>query len=155
MKEDILYIQNDDSRPKPNNIVTKQYSVMETPQILPEEESSHKPGQTPAMTEKEQLELVYKEERKELLLKLKERMKVKHDAIKYSKLSLQEGGADCFKASQNFLEDNSEKSKKQSLLLEGEIGDMKERIEKMRNFIENNKDKDVTEVILISDSILI
>lgn len=147
LKQDVIYIHNDDSRPKPQNLIQKQYTKIEAPQQIPEETAPQKPGAAPLLSEEAQMLQIQAEERKEMIKKIKERMKVKQEALKYSKLTLAQGGADCFKASKKYLEDNSEKLKKQSFLLESEIADMEGRVDKMKDFIENNKERDVSEVI--------
>jgi len=164
LEQDVIYIHNDDSRPKPQNVIQKQYTKIETPQHIPEETAPQKPGSAPFLSEEAQILQIKEEERQELLKNVKERYKVKHKALKYSKLTFDQGGADCFKASKRYLEDNSEKLKKQSFLLESEIADMEVRVKKMKDFIENNKEKDVSETNIdefifatkdgISDSLL-
>ena len=151
IQTDILFFPSDDSRPKPKNVIQKQYSVTDAPQVAPEDDAPCKPSAAPTAMQSS-IATPEDEERKELLIKVKERMRIKIEAKKLTGLSSKEGGKDCLKASKIFLADNCEKLKKQALLLEAEIAEMESEAKRMKEFITKNKERDLSEVIYIPHS---
>lgn len=147
LSSDVIYIADGASKPAPSNVIKKDYNVETEPPKVPEHLKIHKMKEE-AMTEEEQLEAVIREERKDNISKLKNKIESKLTTLNssVSGLDSEPGQKDLIAKSKEFLEANSEQLKKQTLMLEGEISELKEATKTMRDFIAKNKGTDVSEV---------
>lgn len=148
MKTDVIYIENDDSRPKPSNMVKAEYTVDSNPPQMPDQLDIHNPKELPK-TEEEQIALATKNERNDLMKKLVKKLKSKINILNSSVAGLDDDNEpNLIKQSKKFLQDNSVKLKKQLLIIESEKTEMEEGIIKMKEFIDKNTGTDVNEVSL-------
>lgn len=144
---DVIYIADGASKPAPTNVVKKEYAMGSVPPKVPEHHKVHMTKEAP-MSEEAQILAIQREERKEKIKKVTDKLKQKLDALNSSVSGLDDdiSNNDLITQSKNFLEDNSEKLKKQTLMLENEKAEMDEGITQMQEFIAKNKDTDVNEV---------
>jgi hypothetical protein len=149
LKTDVIYIENDDSRPKPSNLVKTEYTVDSNPPQMPDQLDIHNPKELPK-TEEEQIALVTKNERNDLMRKLVKKLKSKINILNSSVTGLDDDDNEpnLIKQSKKFLQDNGVKLKKQLLIIESEKTEMEEGIVKMKEFIVKNTGTDVNEVSL-------
>ena len=147
LNTDVIYIANDPSRPLPSNVVKKEYTVEKEPPKVPEHLNTHNPREMP-MDEDAQIKMIEREERKDLIKKVSKKLQNKLQALNSSIDGLDDSiqGDDQISKAKAYLEDNSNKLKKQTLMLESEKAEMEEGIKQMREFIAKNKGRDVNEV---------
>lgn len=147
LNTDVIYMANDPSRPLPSNIIKKDYAVEKDPPKVPDHLDTPALREMP-MDEDAQIKMIEREERKELVTKVAKKLKLKLQALNSSIDGLDDSiqGDDQISKAKAYLEDNSVKLKKQTLMLESEKTEMEEGIKQMRDFIAKNKDKDVNEV---------
>lgn len=142
---DVIYISDGTTKAKPVDVLTQSYTVAGGQQKTPVHSSA---GTTAAaMSEEEQIKYLEQQERKKKLKILTERLQQKVDVLN----SAIEGfdsdskGEDLISQSKAFLEDNSAKIKKQTLILESEMEELQEGIE----FIKKNKDREINIVSIL------
>jgi hypothetical protein len=148
-KTDVIYIENDDSRQKPKNLVKKEYVVDSNPPQVPDQFITLNPKELPK-TDAELIALATKNERNDLMKKLIKKLKPKISTLGSSVDGLEdsENKPNLIKQSMKFLEDNGVKLKKQALIIQNEKTEMEENIIKMKEFIAKNTGTDVNEVSL-------
>jgi len=138
---DIIYINDGTSKVPPKDAIQQEYKVDTEPQKMPQH--SQIGIATSAMTEEQQIKYLEEEERKSKLKKLHEKLQTKVDAVNssISGLDCESKDQDLISQSKEFLEDNSTKIQKQTLILENEKAEMEEGIA----FIKKNKDREINE----------
>lgn len=145
LNTDVIHI-TDESKPLPKNVVHQECKINTEPQQIPEHAKVGKNNKV--MDEKAQMEEIKRIDREDKLDKVKAKIKQRLDSLNSSIQGLEKWNdeEDLIAQSKKFLEDNSTKIKKQTLILDNDKAEMEEGIQHMKEFIAKNKDKDVNEV---------